>query len=260
MSGSAWPPTKRIQEVISGFTDMTWPEACLKIIRRFHALVTPDELRDSYKNCKQLDQSDEDYIVHMEVKARGLSGTLSKKDALRYTVANLKESRIRLPLEDKVNEGEISTFSDLFKWAVEFNQRYVGSSGTDSQDKGKDHTQQYPPCQLSQARPQQYQNSQSPNQHPRPTHSQVLHQNQSLPAGPSQHANFQQILQNPARQQQQPNQAPRGAIQGDSPYEQLQRHASTQQDPPICYTCHLQGHLARDLPSKHPYAAAVCGN
>ena len=119
---------RQFQEFVRSLHDMTWPEACLKILRRFHVEVTPIELIDSFKNFLQAPtMSDEDYILLMHSRAMGLSSVLPMKDALLFTVANLNDSRVKLPLEEAINQGKISTFNALFQGTVEFNRRYVGS-------------------------------------------------------------------------------------------------------------------------------------
>ena len=117
---------------------MTWPEACLKILRRFHVEVTPVELVDFFKNHKQSATiSDEDYILLMHNRAMGLLSVLSTKDALLFTVANLLDSRVKLPLEEAINQGKITTFNALFQGTVEFNKRYVGPQTLAPSEKPK---------------------------------------------------------------------------------------------------------------------------
>ena len=91
---------RQFQEFVRSLHDMTWPEACLKILRRFHVEVTPIELIDSFKNFLQASKmSDEDYILLMHSRAMGLSSVLPMKDALLFTVANLNDCRVKLPLD-----------------------------------------------------------------------------------------------------------------------------------------------------------------
>ena len=73
----------------------------------------------------------------MHNRAMGLSSVLTTKDALLFTVANLVDSRVKLPLEEAINQGKISTFNSLFQGTVEFNKRYVGHQTLASTEKAK---------------------------------------------------------------------------------------------------------------------------
>ena len=123
--GRSWEP---IQDIVRGLRDMSWPEACLKILRRLHVSVTPEELVDSYKTHKQeRNVSDEDYIIQMDERSNGLWSVLSRKDALLYAASNLREPRVRKRLEKMVKSDHITTFDELFNNVVELNEDYVGT-------------------------------------------------------------------------------------------------------------------------------------
>jgi hypothetical protein len=51
----------------------------------------------------------------MRNMSKGLSGVLSHiSEALIYTAANLRDSRVRKPVEEKINAKQITTFQQLF--------------------------------------------------------------------------------------------------------------------------------------------------
>ena len=118
---------------------MSWPEACLQILRRLNVTVTPEELVDDYKSSKQKsDAKDEDYVLQMHDRSGGLSAVLGRKEALLYAASNMIETRIRKRLSQRIRDDKITTFNDMYAEVVELNEDYVGRQvPTSSADHSK---------------------------------------------------------------------------------------------------------------------------
>jgi hypothetical protein len=124
-----WSPFMQNMRECSDCANMSWPECCFQVLKKFRVSVTPRELADDFRGTCQKDGKDDgDFIWDMRRKARGLAGILSRSEALAITVANLQDTRVRKPAEEKLRSAEITSFQQLYDLAVDINDRYVGSS------------------------------------------------------------------------------------------------------------------------------------
>ena len=120
----AWKP---VHNAFQKCIEFSWLEACLYILRQLHISVTPKELVDSFRNNRQPEGTSAlDYVNSMQDLAKGLYGILKAKEALLIVTENLCETRIQLPVLEKIHCKEITSFTDLFNWVVQFHERHIG--------------------------------------------------------------------------------------------------------------------------------------
>ena len=60
------------------------------------------------------------------VKSQGEFATLTRRKALLYAAMNMSDSRIRKRLTQRIKDGKVTTFNDMFVEVVELNEDYVG--------------------------------------------------------------------------------------------------------------------------------------
>ena len=122
--GNSWAP---LLDIVRTLTGMTWPEACLQILRRLNVTVTAEDLVDDFKSHKQLDGvTDENFVLSMYENSKGLSAVLGRKEALLHTATNMSDTRIKKRLLQLVKDNKITTFNDMFAEVAELNENYVG--------------------------------------------------------------------------------------------------------------------------------------
>jgi hypothetical protein len=120
-----WTP---LLETLRECSNMSWAECCFQVLKRFHITMTSRELADDLRaNSQGEEVEDWDYVWHMRSKAQSLACVLSKSEALSITAANLRDSRVRTPAEEKIRLGEVTSFHQLLDLVVDLNNRYVGT-------------------------------------------------------------------------------------------------------------------------------------
>ena len=136
---NTWGP---LLDIVRSLKDMSWPEACLQILRRLNVTVTAEELVDDYKSHKQDDtMSDEEFVLSMHENSKGLSAVLGRKEALLYAAANMNDTRIKKRLVKQIKENRITTFNDMFAEVAELNEDFVGRpTGSNLSDQSKAQT------------------------------------------------------------------------------------------------------------------------
>ena len=265
----SWEP---VLEVLKRCVELTWPETCLQILRQLHISATAQELVDNFKSYKQsASVGVEEYILLMQARAKGLSGILKRRDAMRHTVENLSETRIQKPLEKLILEGTITSFADLYNHAVDLHERYVGSLARSSPAREKNASRA--PATKHQVNivgsgtaPQDSPSEEDSDRSVSPSHDSQLTRvvywyedgsSYHVPAKPSsptatpaQGQEPTKILTRQAGQTSGPNQVSRQQKQVNPQQPQTKTHQPRESKPRTCFNCGSPDHWRDSCP--HP--------